>query len=117
MRDRALFIASLIAALLLAAGASAQSTRIAPPTGPIFDGTKTCGSAAATIVSASTSAVSVIVRNADAAESIKIGDATPALTLPPGASVSFDVSDLQQVYCQRGGSVDAVLEYMAIKGP
>ena len=120
MDKRYLTRVSFLAALLLwPAGLQAQtSVRLAPPTGPIISGTKVCGASAEAIVTGATTALAVVLRNASLAETILLGGSVAqALTLQPGQSVAFDIPDLQQVYCMRGGSQNATLEYFAVKGP
>lgn len=85
--------------VLVAAQAWAQPVEIAPPGGPI-DGTKLCTSGGVAIASSPTNVVAAIVCNADTVKTVKIGDATPALTLGPGMCLPFDTANLGLWSCQ-----------------
>lgn len=100
--------------LVLVGLAFGQPIEIAPPGGPI-DGTKSCSSSPATIVTAPLKVVAGIICNADATNSVKVGDSSPALTLGPGKCLAFDTADLGLWYCERVGGSDVTVQWVGTR--
>lgn len=143
MRHIACGLAIILAYASLVWGA-AQDVRVNAPAGPAIEWTATCGaSATAPIVTlicagganfdapctadsecpSSTCAapapvLSVTVQNRSATENVFVGlTSHPVIILTPMMGWGFDVKDIAQLHCKRGGSVDVTLGYSAIKGP